>query len=150
MATFLLERSFRTFDEVAGVGRQVIFCINSCRSRGDLQDLPKRYNNERGRKNRFYILFSTRSGQTVPLEHHVFKEVVEELMPLFKSDNVQDVLIQMLQKILQRGNGLLQPQPCLHIGGFADSSSSLGSSPNFSFATSTNLSDQVEGQCCML
>eukprot|EP00438_Fugacium_kawagutii_P033924 Skav230785 [mRNA] locus=scaffold1168:15325:15999:- [translate_table: standard] len=136
------------FDEFAGFGCQVIFCINACRDREHLQSpINKAYDNEYGKANRYYILFSTSSGEDVPLQDHqdVFKKVVEESMHLFKSDNVLSVLEQMFDEI---GKLDSQQNPRLLCGGLRDPSSRASSGSNFSFAMPGNWLDRLQGHCC--
>jgi hypothetical protein len=131
------------FDKMAPVGCQVIFCINACRER-QKSSICDPFDNEYGRSNKYYILFSTSSGEEVPLEELVFQEVVATFMPQFTCDNALYILDQIKENIQTIDE---QQNPRLFCGGLLDPSSRASSGSSFSFATPAKWTDLLQGQC---
>lgn len=133
------------FDKMAPVGCQVIFCINACRER-QKSSICDPFDNEYGRSNKYYILFSTSSGEEVPLEELVFQEVVATFMPQFTCDNALYILDQIKENIQTIDE---QQNPRLFCGGLLDPSSRASSGSSFSFATPAKWTDLLQGYTLM-
>eukprot|EP00435_Cladocopium_sp_Y103_P065880 s821_g27.t4 len=137
------------FDKMAPVGCQVIFCINACRETHE-SSIRNPFDNEYGRSNKYYTLFSTSSGEEVPLQEldqqNIFQEAVATFMPQFTCDNVVHILDQIKESIQEKDQ---QQNPFYFCGGLLDPSSRASSGSSFSFATPAKWTDLLQGYTLM-
>ena len=67
-------------------GRSIVFCIDACRNNPDKETVRDKFDNERGSKNRYFLLFRTSAGNEInELKEEeclsVFAQTVREFIP---------------------------------------------------------------------
>ena len=85
-------------------GHIIVFCIDACRNNPDKEKVKDRFDNERGRSNRYCLLFRTSVGNEInELEEEglsVFAETVREFIPkLSQFEMIPDWIEQITQVI---------------------------------------------------